>query len=995
METPDLPPAAEPKAAAPLLPPFLLNPAVFLWLWVLPIGLLLLLNMQGYRLVEGNLSASQRDQAFELGCALAANFLVGLALFGVLWWRERQAGVTAVAQVVWALPPILVQAAYLWLAVSGIDELLPASVTAWIYPPERFLFNQFAFAMLPLFLGILRLACARPATGIGRVIAVNLGLALAAPLFLYMLFQIIAAFHTGGRGMAGIVVAVCAVILGIVMFLGLVRGLLVGLRGVRTWGETGERVAIVAFALVLPVAGLLLNRSIPFPVDFQAWEVYALVGVNTAALLLASWRHRTWPRASFGLLCATLPFSLYFFIVFLPYTPLSILAVIVLGTGFLVLTPTFLFVLHLHLLNASWRGAPSGRGRWRLLAAGLACGLLLPAYFTVRSLADKAALNAALDYVYTPSVAPGDSTYTGSRLNLARALHSHRSYKNGIYYPLLSDFYSWLVFDNLVLPDDKLDRLELTFLGAAGSRENRDLVRSQAGFWGGHSVRDRARMPHAAPPDRNVRVSALHETVRPAGDRASTVTLALTLGTTSGRAEYRQRLPLPPGVFVTGFRLQVDGALVPGRIVEKKTALWVYTMIRDSERRDPGLLFYNAPDELELCVFPVVTGKPSVVEIDFLVPAVVPGEAVIGGSADPAAALSELGRLASPRLAAAGRDLVAAGGLDALHLPAVEREPYLHVIIDRSADNGFTGDLAGALRDLRGRFPTARLGRVTLANYDVADLVGQLTPLGELAGNPALTADMAHVLPLAGGFAADLALARALRQHRDLDLDRPAPAGAAPVPPRPIFVILSRTAKARLFDLRVTDAWVDVVPGLEIQELGTVGGLIGQRPAARETAPLLRLGGSVRPLVTGRAVRFEGAAADDARLEFWSAEKSAWQPVPGVGRRETDTAWAQAIGLHLRQQDLSRMPGNGGVDPTALVRASRASGVLLASTSYIVVENSAQWKMLELSERRKLGQNTALDFKETPAPPALWVVVGFGLWLGFRRWRKSPGRRAA
>ena len=66
--------------------------------------------------------------------------------------------------------------------------------------------------------------------------------------------------------------------------------------------------------------------------------------------------------------------------------------------------------------------------------------------------------------------------------------------------------------------------------------------------------------------------------------------------------------------------------------------------------------------------------------------------------------------------------------------------------------------------------------------------------------------------------------------------------------------------------------------------------------------------------------------------------------------------------------------------------ASRESGVMLASTSYIVVENSAQWRILEVSERKKLDQNSALDFKEAPAPSAAWLILGFGIWWGLRRW---------
>jgi len=986
METPDLPPASEPRRESPLLPPFFVSPTVFLWLWTLPIAVLLLLNAQGFWLIEGNLSADQRGMAIALGFGVGGNLLAGLVIFGVTRWLERRPGAAAATHFLWGLPAITVQVAYIWWTVSWGEQILPVSVTAWIYPVERFIFNQFAFAMLPLFLGILQMACARPATGVGQIIAVNLGMAVAAPVGLYALFQVLRALQAEGRT-AGIVVAIGVVALGILMFFGTVRCLLVLLCEVRTWHATSERLAILVFALVLPVAGLLLNRSIPFPVDFQAWEVYALVVANTAILLLASWRHAAWPRVSFCLLCGTLPFSLYFFIVFLPYTPLSILAVIAMGAGFLVLTPTFLFVLHLYLLNAAWRGTTPGR--LRLLAAGVGCGLLLPAFFTGRSLADKAALNAALAHVYSPSIAGGDITFESSRINLRRALGSHRSYKNGIYYPLLSDFYSWVVFDHLVLPDDKLDRLETTFFGRAGSRENPDPVRNKSGFWG-RGVRERARMPRAMPVSRSVTVQDLQAGVQAAGDQASVVTLVLTLSSVGpDAAEYRQVLPLPPGIFVNGFRLHINGVAVPGRIVEKKTALWVYTMIRDSERRDPGLLFYNTPEELELCVFPINAGLPVVVEIDFLVPAALSKEMLPTGTTNPATAIAALAGFLRPQMTRNDRGCLVTGGLDELHLPAAPREPYLHLIIDRSTDNGFTGDLAGAIRTLRENFPAAQRARVTLANFNVTNLVAPLTVLREMERDASLARDIRRLPPLSGGFALDLALAHALRQHRDLDLNVPASSGARISPPRPIFVILSRAARPRSQKLVLADAWADLVGAVELHELGAEGRLIVHRPGISRPTPLLRLDGVVRPLMAGRGVRFEPAMAADARLEFWSSEAFAWQPVSDINYQAADTPWSQAVALQFQQQDHACMPGNAGVDLAALVKASRARGILLASTSYIVVENQAQWRMLDLSEHQKLGRNAALDFKETPAPPALWLGLGFGLWLGFRRWRKS------
>jgi hypothetical protein len=979
------------KTETTLLPKVLLSPAAFLWLWVLPMGILGLLNLQGYWLVAGNLDPQQRSNALLFGLCGGANLLLGLLLFGLGVRQCRKAGTKQLEPFLWGLPAIAAQVAYLWLAVSLVDGILPRSVTAWIYPSDRFLFNQFAFAMLPLFTGILRIAGARTAFRPGRAMAFNLGFAIAAPVLLYLWFAVIRLFRAAAQ-IEGVVFATVVIVLGVLMFVAIIRALLLALRRTERWQEKGERGAIVLFALILPVGGLLLNRDIPFPVDFQAWEVYALVAANTGILLLASFQHARHPRLSFCLLCATFPFSLYFFIVFLPYTPLSILALVALGVGFLVLCPTFLFTLHLHLLHKARRNPSLGSDRIRVTLAGLACCLILPAYFSVRGLADKTALNAALDYVYAPIVQFGSNRYPANLANLRRALDSHRSYKNGVYYPLLSDYYSWLVFDNLVLPDDKLARVEQTFFGTVGSKIDHDPVRNRGSFWGGGGVRRQASMPRARPVPDSVEVSRLNVRTNEAGDRQTVVTLALTLennGLTP--AEYLKALPLPAGVFVQGFRLQIDGHLVPGRIFEKKTALWVYTMIRDSERRDPGLLCYDSSDTLQLRVFPVNQSQPVTVEIDFLVPAVLTSENLGDSSSDAAVMLARVGALLVPQLTSDNRGNAFAMGIATPALPGVDREPYLHVIIDRSKDNGYTGDLAAILRVLQKKFPFISHTRITLANYDVVDLVPRLTALAELLHEPEINLD--RVMPLSGGLDADLALAHAIRLHRDLDLDRPPASGR--IPPRPIFVILSGNAGARPLELKLTEAWADLLPDLAIHEMRADGTQIGQRPWYGSPAlPLLRVGTSVRPLLANGAARFKSESAN-AVLEYWSPESSEWRLVPNVVRDAGSSLWARAVALRLLQQDFDRSPGDAAVDLRLLVKASREYGLLVGATSYIAVENTAQWNMLDLSERKKLDQNAALDFLEAPAPPVLYVVFGFGIWLGFRCWRRSCRARLA
>jgi len=977
MDAPPLPSATEPAPPRPLLPAVILGPGAVLWLWALPMVVLLMLNLQGYALIEGNMDAKQRGHALILGLAGLLDLGSALTVYALVKRRTLRAtddtGLTIARSAWWGLPAVLINVAYLWLAISWIEnDLLPASVIAWIYPPQRYLYNQFAFAMVPLFWGLLRMACARPGKKSARAIGVNLALAIGAPVLLFLFFQGLR-LTDGFFALGAVVVATVIIGSGLAMFVGIIRAIALGLRDIEKWGAQAERIAILIFGLAMPLGGLLLNRRIQFPNDFQAWEVYTLTVANAIVLLLASWQQVRRPLLSLGLLCATLPFSLYFFVVFLPFLPLSVLGVILMGAGFLVLAPTVLLILHLCLLSKARRGP-----QMRRLVTGAICFLLLPGFFTVRSFADKAALNAALDYVYAPAIRDGPITYAPSRVNLRRALTSHRSYKNGIYYPLLSDYYAWLVFDNLVLPDDKLTRLESVFFGESGGKESGDPVRMSNGFFGGSrgSNRDRDHMPRAARPPRTVVEEKLDVRVAPAEGGASTVTLALTLKNTGNQnAEYAATLPLPAGVFVSGFRLFIEGKPVPGRITEKKTALWVYTMIRDSERRDPGLLFYNTPTELELRVFPVAASEPSVVEVDFLVPVAGLDAANFAAEAkDPAAVLVRINGLLRPALVSVTRGTVVAGGFAANPPPSVARAPYLHVIVDRSVDNGFDGDLPATLAQLAGHLPAARPPRVTLANYEIVTL-----PDGA-----AVTPSSLATLPLRGGFAFDLALAQAIRRHRDADLD--GETDPSTPPPRPVFVVLSRKNAAQSPAPGVAETWIDLLPALEIQGLDASGAFAAW-PLRGGDAPLLRIGRSVRPLVHGRMPRFGNAGAA-APLEYWSPTGQRWQAVEATTHMETGGPWANAAALHLAQQDHDRTPGDAGVDLKTLVKDSRESGVMLPSTSYIVVENSAQWRMLDVSERQKLDQNAALSFKETPAPSWVWLAGGFLGWRWLRNWRR-------
>ena len=1023
--TPHPPLQQTPPSPEPLLPAFLTKPGAILGLWVAPIALLLALNARAFDLIEGNLSDGERARALLVGGAGAANLLCGLGFF--LWLRIQKVAMAEHArhQALTGAIIMAVQVAYLWFASASMDVMIPRSVSLWIYPEERYLFHQFAFGMIPLFLGLLWLACIPTNSSTLKTVALNLGWVVGGPLFLYVAGNIV--FRLGGlRHLPSALVAACFVIFGIALFAGLVRALALIFRSASSRGRAWERPAIVIFALVLPLAGLVLNRSIPFPVTFQSWEVYALTVTNALILLAACELNATRPRLSVALLGFTFPFTLYFFVVFLPYTPLSLPAMLAMGAGFLVLTPTCLFVLHLNLLLKSGRSFHLSGRTSHVLALGVTAALILPALVVTRALADRTALNAALTHVYSPSPTAdnGDLVYPGSVRALRRALNSHEYYKSGLHYPLLSDFYSWFVFNNLILPDTKIDEIEKRFFGTGPSPRGqiRGADRSFELFGSrGHTVRDLTGAPRARPVPHTVAVSALEVRPRsPASRQADAETnLSLTHGAASGHvdaainlspihgatislslihtdpssgtgAEYVTRLPLPTGVYVDGLRLTINGEAAPGRIVEKKTALWIYTSIRDRERRDPAILFYSGPQELELRVFPVMASAPTHLEIDFVTPAPVTRlTAALPHGLDPAAALALL-KNDAPYLADSRHGTVLTGAIEALPLPAnpLPRSTYLHVIVDRSAEHAFRGDLTAALAALRAEFPRASTLRLSLANHDVITLTPERVSFTDL---PRRTErDLRRLLPVGGGLAIDYAIADGLRRNQEIDLDSPS---ASEPPPRPIFVLLGNASQPRTFDLDLARRWSDMAGGIELYERTASGQLVPAVVAAQSPIPtgLLRLGHSIRPCHPDREIHF--AAGDEGQSLFaWDATARTWTPLTQVKRAPADSFWAQAAGLQALQHTYDRMPGSA-TSLRQLLHSTKTSGVLTTAGSYIVVENAAQWKQMERSEKQKLSQHAALAFVETPAPPALWVGLGFILWAAARKPLRSILRK--
>jgi hypothetical protein len=141
-----------------------------------------LLNLQGYALIEGNMSDAERNSAHWLGFSNCLNLAIGIGLYFLARYRSKAGHALGT---VWALPTIAVQIAFLWHATASAHDILPRSVTLWIYPESRFFYNHYAFCMLPLAWGVIRVACGN-ASFLSRSIGKNILIAILAPASLFI-----------------------------------------------------------------------------------------------------------------------------------------------------------------------------------------------------------------------------------------------------------------------------------------------------------------------------------------------------------------------------------------------------------------------------------------------------------------------------------------------------------------------------------------------------------------------------------------------------------------------------------------------------------------------------------------------------------------------------------------------------------------------------------------------------------------------------------------
>lgn len=844
---------------------------------------------------------------------------------------------------------------WLYLVFVNFERLIPWRVPRWMFlgiEPVVLLLTLVVPALAyALFLLV---AAYTPERGRYKPLR-DVIVAVAVPAAWYLLANLGLGFMRYGSAVAALAAHVLPIllVLSTAGFLFVTARLLYAfLRERKGWREK----AAIPFLLVLPVLGLEINRRTGgFLGDFTHPVFYVLAVLTGLLLVLPPPNERRLRFGLYALKCLVFPFTVYFFLVFLPYLPLAIPLIIVFGMGFLILAPLVMGIKHVLALRDDYRDLCPACGKPLLLSVFLLGCALLPGawYLAVRQ--DGIQVQRALAHLYRTGYRADISAHV-SASGLSRALKNmaaNRARGRGIGFsggertPYLTSLYNMIVLDNLTLSRDRIQALERVFLGRTGE----EIEKAAAG-----------RRRVSAVTIQETRFTTRYD--GRAGEYRSMIDLTLQNTGTSDREEYATAFTLPAGCYVVDYYLVVEGRRKKGMLADRRAATWVYRQVVD-ERKDPGVMYYGPDGRIILKVFPFAAGE--IRRTGFTVVHGTPVELIIGGRRIRLGQEDAFGPKTRTTPGAVFIPAAVKGGL-----PRVTRRPAYHFVVDCSAaaagkTAGYVERVASFIR-ARGLRPDE--ATVTAAN---ADLV-TVRPEGGWRET------MARVR-CGGGYDLDRAVKTFLYEHYRAGM------GVYPL----IVAVTDTPAHWRLYEDYA--AWQPAFPESDAYyRLGEEGEL--------HRLSLLKMGEEDRDFIVTDPPEVEVLA--------WPAvgRRRAFLPNDGLdGIVLTDeaftgtktgtagSAWETGLALEARSTGLMMNPADYRARELSIIRDSLRSGVMTRSTSYIVLENEAQEAALRAKQRQILATGKVADLDEgggdsasepEMVEPSLVVVMVLGVLIMMR-----------
>lgn len=928
----------------------LLNPKWIFIINTLPIVLLLFIFYGEFQIIKTLL----KDENIMLWKAFGFS-LVGLGIlnFGYgIYLVFTQQKVTFH----YAVIALICYIAFIYLYGVSVDKIFPFTIPRWMGTADIFLYVG-TFLMPTLAYSLLIIVVHFTPEDEPHTAWQSFLISLSIPIGFYVFVQVILPLlkpldehFTTHFFIVGLITIT------LVFFFFLIRGIFILITNkMDDWGEF-QLVWKIVISIIFPLIGLLVNASLfsSGPDDgifgnFNSYWFYLLAFINGIFICLPNFEDKHFRLLLYIGRWATFSYTLYFFLVFLPFLPLSILAIIAIGVGFLMLTPVLLFITHLNQLSEDFNYLKSYFSKpilWSSLTFGF---LFLPTTLTINYLKDRKTLNQALDYVYNPDF---DKIYEIDKASLKSTLQILKKQKGRDFgistkgQPYLTTYFKWIVLDNLMLSDVKINSIENIFFGTS---------RLKKGQFGSRNE--------------DVEITKISSnSTYDASQKAwkSWVNFEITNKNKERfSSEYVTTFELPEGVWISDYYLFVGDKKEMGILSEKKTAKWIFTNIVN-ERKDPGILYYLTGNKIAFRVFPFAAGEVRKTGIELLHKE--PFQFSIDGN-EISLGNSEINDTAIVE----NETAIYVSAKQKQQLKKVRRSPYFHFIVNTSDKNKME-EFFKRIESLRNKhIDLMKNAKISFVNSYVSTIFYNKN-----------WSKYIEAKQNGGGFFVDRAIKTILFQSEKQH--------AASYP---VMVVVTDDFQNAFLKEDFSD-WDFSFPESDLFYNLTNKNELEPHSLRSNPYNIAKAGSNI-------------LWSDKNVLEYQLADKTTrYLPnndKPSIVLKTQNGVWKETksgeknwdSGLTMQAQWISTIlhPEKSEEEWRMLVKNSFISKIMTPVTSYLVVENEAQKAMLAKKQKQVLAGRKSLDLDEEtermsePSTVILVILLGFVLWLRYLKKKRK------
>ncbi|HEY9059100.1 MAG TPA: MSEP-CTERM sorting domain-containing protein [Pseudobacteroides sp.] len=712
--------------------------------------------------------------------------------------------------------------------------------------------------------------------------------------------------------------------------------------------------AVIPIVTLGPLFGLSINNQGNIFGNFSSVYFYLLAVFTGVLLVIPSSDNKYLRSLLFILKSITFTFTAYFFIIFLPYLPFSLIGLLAFGLGILLLVPVAQAFVHVRSLWDDYKFLQQHYKKAALLIVFI-CGVsVIPALISISFNSDKGHIDKALNFIYQQNLSDKNEVKVNTNA-LSRSLNFLRENKSsgrrGGFFssnykiPLISAYYNWLVLENLTLSEQKIKAIKSIFLGVKYENNtinntfNNTIETSEEQV---QPVRiDKHTVETQFDSKNNCYRSWIHFDLKNSNDF---------------NAEFRARFELPQDSFITNYYLYVNNKKKFGMIADKRAANWIYDQIV-TIRRDPGILSYISDSIIEFKVFPFNTNetRKTGFEIIHKTPVTLKiGELGIDlGNTNVEGSTKEVGLLdASVKKIDDDVTLVPYEVKKALL--KVTRAPFYHFVIDRSEGSKDRGqELVKCVENYieKNKLNHKDIG-ISALNYNLKKLT---------AGGA--WQEQYYKLPAVGGLYLDHAL-KSIHFENYKDKSHKYPA---------VIIVTDDIDKATL--IGSYDSLKYLMPDVKcFYSLNTEGMLLSHSLDGKGTTEI--------PATASISPDTVLPWPDVSDIKAYLSDDTSTSIVLGDSDYELNSDKAMSsldTGFVLKAATASMFlhPEKTSGKTLEIVKASIKTGVMSPLTSYIVLENEAQEKVLLEKQQKILSTKKPLDVGEPSqmSEPSLMIIA--------------------